>query len=133
MSHLTSEQISDYLSAASDGGVQRHLAGCAQCRSEVERLDAALRGFRAAIHQWAEAPSPPPAAAGLRNPWWVALAVAAVLLVCVLLSRQAPAPIPAAAPASDAALLNQIDSDAARTVPAPMEPLSQLVSWDPEE
>jgi hypothetical protein len=30
----------------------------------------------------------------------------------------------------DTALLNQVDREVARTVPAPMQPLLQLVAWD---
>ena len=131
MSHLTSEQVSDYWSSAAGRSVEAHIAECRECRAEVLRLKRAIDGFRDAIDDWAA--NPEPVRASGTRPVWAAAAMAAVLAMSVLLGLPAPAGRGMRNVASDAALLNQIDSGVARTVPAPMEPLSRLVSWETQQ
>jgi len=132
MTHLTSDQFSESLLGHPEPGVTLHLDACAACRAELASLRGALGEFRGAVRGWSEyqahaalAVSPLPPA----RPSWVAahpLAMTMVLAVmCVLaswvLSRGEKTT------GSDAALLNQVDAQVSRRVPASMEPLMRLV------
>ena len=53
--HLTDEQVADYLSGESVKTTETHLAECAACRGEIDRLRASLRAFDQASMAWSEA------------------------------------------------------------------------------
>lgn len=137
MTHLSSDQFSESLLGHPEPGVTRHLDACAACRSELANLRGALGEFRGAVRGWSEcqaaeyqanialANSPLPPA----RPSWIAahplamtlmLAVACVLASWVLSRAEKT-------PGGDAALLNQVDAQVSRQVPASMEPLMKLV------
>jgi hypothetical protein len=53
--HLTDEQVADYLSGESVKTTETHLAECAACRGEIDRLRASLHAFDQASMAWSEA------------------------------------------------------------------------------
>jgi len=109
---------------------------CAECREELIRLHGALSDFRDSMRSWSAAEGAP-----LRPMWrtesphrthrlrWALVAMALVLLAAipVYLARERPHPVDTSA--EDTVLLEQIDANVSRTVPATMEPLTRLVSW----
>jgi anti-sigma factor RsiW len=119
---------------------ERHLTECAICRAEVDRLREAFSSFRHSVHQWSDRqlPSPLPLRENARpartlTPFSrTSLAVAAVAL-CLILAFSLPwrsNRTAANQSAADAALLSQIDAEISRTVPGPMEPLTEFISND---
>jgi anti-sigma factor RsiW len=131
--HLSSEQISEWLLGYPRPGVAQHVQECPACRSELAQFREALGEFGGAVRVWSEdhAEAAVALSASVAEPrsWaashqlaW-ALAIAAV---CVLASFLAPWHRGESAP-SDALLLNQVDAQVSRTVPSSMEPLMKLV------
>jgi hypothetical protein len=53
--HLTDEQVADYLSGERVKIIETHLAECAECRGEIDRLRTSLRTFDQASMAWSEA------------------------------------------------------------------------------
>ena len=72
-----------------------------------------------------------PTARSFARAGWLAAAFALLLVVSVTwhLSSRKTAPIQTFT-SSDDALLQQVDEQISRTVPTPMAPLTELVSWD---
>src|SRR4030095_6726736 len=54
MTHLSSEQISEWTLGERNAEVKRHLESCRTCHEEVLRLQEGLRAFREAACAWAE-------------------------------------------------------------------------------
>lgn len=52
--HLTWDQISDYLICGRGPAQFPHAQECVSCRSEIERIEAALGEFRGAVRNWTE-------------------------------------------------------------------------------
>jgi hypothetical protein len=138
--HLPGNRIAECVAAGPAPEERRHLAECAQCAAEVARLESALGHFREAVRGWSEGQSAgalgkaraarrPPARVWFGWPVWAAVALAAALAVAPVYEtvrdrRQAAQAL------ADAQLLEQVGQDVSESVPSPMEPLAQLVSWD---
>jgi len=139
--HLSSEQISKWMSGDRTPQEEQHVRACPECSAEVVRLEATLQLFRGSVRRLSEqqrgiAPQTLRQALPARSPtvWrlrW-ALAVAALLIaVAIPLYKGAKNEQRQREMAkADAALLEQIDAEVSRAVPAPMEPLISLVAWD---
>jgi len=139
--HLTSEQISNWLAGERTPQQESHLRECPVCAGEVARIQTTLQSFGATVDRLSEqqmrgAPQSVRQLAAVRpqttRPLRWALAVAALSIAVGLpfyertmneRHRQEMAK-------ADAALLEQIDAEVSRAVPAPMEPLIDLVAWD---
>ena len=52
--HLSDEQFAELLMGGSPARVQAHLAECAECRAEAERVGGAIGDFSEQSRQWAE-------------------------------------------------------------------------------
>jgi protein TonB len=52
--HLTWEQISDYMIGGAAPRYAQHARECSACRSEIERMQAALLEFRGAVRNWTD-------------------------------------------------------------------------------
>jgi hypothetical protein len=52
--HLASEQISWWIAGERTAEAQRHVAECAQCRREVDRVQEGLSDFRESGQRWSE-------------------------------------------------------------------------------
>ncbi|HUA21269.1 MAG TPA: hypothetical protein VMB25_21130 [Bryobacteraceae bacterium] len=130
-SHLSSEQISEWMLGQRSARAREHVRACLECRAELERLEEALAQFRGAIHQWsgAQAAAVPPVlvTSRPRRFAWALAAVAAVLFVCLSVAYIQNRAAASLEPVSDAALLSQVRAEVSRTVPSPMEPLTRLI------
>ena len=132
--HLSSEQLSGWFVGERGPEAERHLLDCRACRAEVARLEEVLAEFRGSVRSWSEQQlitgadrrrAWPPA----DNPAWAVAALAIVLIASFSLAWPVRGHRYAAAAASDAALLSEVDAQVSRTVPGPMDPLARLVSW----
>jgi hypothetical protein len=135
--HLSSREISEWAAGTRSLERENHLHECAECRGELVRLQGVLSEFRDSLRNWSagqggSAPRPvwltesPRAAHRLR---WAMVAVVMVLLAAIPIYRSRERQRPADTSLEDAVLLEQIDAGVSRSVPAPMEPLTGLVSW----
>jgi anti-sigma factor RsiW len=134
ISHLSSEQLSECIAGYPRPKVARHVEQCPACRAELARFREALGEFGGAVRAWSEgqaqaamsayspAATPRSWAASHQLAW--ALAIAAIFVIASFLW---PGHRSEGAAASDALLLNQVDAEVSRTVPASMEPLMKLV------
>ena len=135
--HLSAEQISQWMIGDRTPALEHHVAGCHECRSELDQLEATLLQFRGAVRECSGSAAPMAwRNPGARNVWlsWQRLALAAatlILLVTLPLYWSARERARAAEAArADALLLEQVDSAISRAVPAPMEPLVNLATWN---
>ncbi|HXS97131.1 MAG TPA: hypothetical protein VN736_21190 [Candidatus Limnocylindrales bacterium] len=144
--HLTGRQVDSWLCGDATAEMEAHARECAECREQVQRLSATLRDFRAAAVEFSEsqggeaAPAgwSPAESRGFRIPslrWAAAAAAVLVLTTAVPLyrsaqeRRQAEAAAEAAKAArADSLLLQEVDYEISRAVPAPMEPLVALMA-----
>jgi hypothetical protein len=142
--HLTSEQISRWLAGDSTSDMGRHLLQCAQCAAKAGRLKGLLTEFHTSAVVWSDAQkgaTPPahwepeePLRAHARGMWrWklaaAALAVVLAVPVCTKINfHQHKARILK----EDVQLWEQVNVQLSRPVPASLEPLMQLMEWEPE-
>ena len=52
--HLSDEQVADYLSGISRPATASHLAQCAECREEIDRVSVSIHSFNQASMAWSE-------------------------------------------------------------------------------
>lgn len=135
--HLSAEQISQWMIGERTLQLEGHVAGCRECRGELEQLETALVQFRTAMRapgNSAPAPAwrdPSPRSAWLSWPRMALAAVAAIVLLAVPISWRARERDRAAEAAlADSQLLERVDSAISQAVPEPMEPLVTLVTWN---
>lgn len=143
--HLSAEQISQWMVGERTPQLERHVAECAACRSELGQMENTLSQFRSAMRESAasmavpEWREPAPQASWFAWPRVVLTAAVLVLLVAVPISwrvrvreqaaREQVTPTSQVA-LSDAQLLESVDSEISQAVPGPMEPLVSLVTWN---
>ena len=132
--HLSSEQLSEYVLGQPGPEVALHVQHCAACRAELAQFREALGALRGAVRAWsaeqasvalaipASVPEPRFWSGSHQLAW--ALVIAAV---CVIASFVLPWRAKESAVSNDAVILNQVDAQVSRTVPASMEPLMRLV------
>ena len=99
-----------------------------------DKVPAAIAQFRDVARQWEVPPAPAiafvtrPRSNGAR---WVLATAAVMLMAAVPLYRGMVHEVPVAAnPVADGELLSQVDAQLGRGIPAPMEPLLNLVAWN---
>jgi hypothetical protein len=93
--HLTSEQISAWLTGEQPADAARHAHQCPACRAELESLRETFAQFRESGERWSahHMASPAPVRGRSRMGWAAAVAVASsVLAAAVLIQKSAPAP-----------------------------------------
>ncbi len=134
MTHLSAEQIAQWIAGERTVEVELHAAGCERCRARVAEFDEVLVQFRSSALSvnarenigWREkAPAP-------RRKLWVAVAALGLLAV-VPVYRERQARERAAREQQDAQLLQQVDAEISRAVPGAMDPLVKMVSWNQNE
>jgi hypothetical protein len=140
--HLSSEQFAKCFIGRSSGEDLRHIAECAECRAELDRFGTTVSLFRGAIRDRVDARiSSQPAAmrntaietvsAGVPIWRWAVLAAAAVVLVALpFFTNQKPTQdvIEKTTTATDPdTLMKAVNLHLSRTVPAPMEPMMNLI------
>jgi hypothetical protein len=135
--HLSSVEISEWLAGNRASGVERHLAECAGCAAELERASEPLARFGSAMRAWCAAETPVPRLGSIEfavrrrrrfTGVRVALAAAAVLMVAAPVYLHHQRAIETAR--QDEALLEQVQTEVARSAPEPMQPLEKLVKWN---
>jgi hypothetical protein len=138
ISHLSSEQISKVLADKATAEETLHANECVECRTELTRLRETLSLFRDSVLEWANENhrSAPSSVAFLRaeksaysrQPLrWALITALLILFVAVPLYRSV-SDHHRETDAEDSLLLEQVNAHLSRTVPAPMEPLMQLLS-----
>ena len=135
--HLSSEEISEFMIGNATPEQTQHAANCAECAAELSQLQETLSAFRGSVQHWAKQSggSVIPDGASLVeeerfynvHPLRWALAAAALMFLVIPVyndisnrARQKQA--------EDALLLERVNAHLSRGVPAPMEPLLELLS-----
>ena len=141
--HVSSRELSEWILGQASEATRSHVRVCERCQNEAERMRDSLAVFGEAVREWSAARLNPgfrliaPHAERSRDGrmllGWTAVAV--VIAICfvaiLLIPRASKHPAGSSGPGiTDTVLLQQVDKEVSRTVPAPMEPLMRLVSWD---
>ena len=130
MTHLSTDQIAQWIAGERTADAELHVAGCARCRAEVAGLEEVLGQFGSSARSVAA----PAAVWNIRRsvPWprWMAVAAAVALLALAPVYREHQARQRAAMEQQDAQLLQQVDTEISRSVPGAMDPLMKMVSWN---
>ena len=139
--HLSSEQIDKWVAGDRTAAAEQHARECTECRAKLAEFEGALALFRGAVHDWSEQQGARSAAWGdepVRPRWhfqpmrWALAGVALLILATIPFAYNAREKQRQAELAkADALLLEQVDAEISRPVPATMEPLVRLVAWDP--
>ncbi len=137
--HLSSEQIARWMAGERSPAEEQHVRECPECGAELARMEAALELFRGSVREWSEDSSAQAQTfVPVRRGWrfqpmrWALACVVLLMLAAIPVYRNTAAKQRQAAQAkADAALLEQVDAEISRAVPATMEPLVKLVAWDP--
>jgi len=134
--HLSPAEISKWMAGERRRQSEDHLHECADCRGEISRLQETLSDFRASVREWshresAAAPLPVRRASGVlvaSRLRWALIAAAMVMLAAIPIYRANRHQPKLESSVDDAVLLEEIDESVSRSVPAPMERLTPLVS-----
>jgi predicted anti-sigma-YlaC factor YlaD len=126
-SHLSSEEMYQWLSGEHGADVEEHFRECPACRTELLQFRSALAGFRTSLEN-----SPVPAVrrkqSSQRLSRWVLASAALSLLVAAPVWWSARQQRAAEQAKADELLLERVQAGLSRSVPASMEPLMQLIS-----
>ena len=136
--HLSSRQFSQWMIGEHTPREEHHVRECPECGAELARLESSLSIFRDSVRQWSDRRSrvPDPGAwkAERGQPkLWALVAAMLLMLAVVPIYRDADSKDKqrkAELARADAVLLEQVDAQVSRAVPAPMEP---LVAWSSDE
>lgn len=135
--HLSAREISACLAGDNCPEYREHLDNCAVCRAEFEQLRGVLKDFRALVRNWSSdeilsvrserRTLPPPCRSwSVGRSSFVALLIVLLVFVAIRLSsyiHKAPTIQPAAAPATDTVLLEEVNQAASRSLPVGLAPL----------
>ena len=126
-SHLTSEEMYQWLSGEHGADVEEHFRECTACQTELLQFRSALAGFRTSLEK-----SPVPAVrrkqSSQRLSRWVLASAALSLMVAAPVYWNARQQRAAEQAKADELLLERVNAGLSRSVPASMEPLMQLIS-----
>lgn len=144
--HLSAQDISEWMIGNRPGSVEEHLGTCPECAAEVTRMSESIAMFGSAVREWSEQQArnieirmPARAPRHFWNTgmfrWQVATASMAALLLAAIpvyrMNHREPVPIiTTAAAVSDEVLMQNVETQISRSVPAPMEPLADLMTGD---
>jgi hypothetical protein len=134
--HLSSEQITDWMTGNRPTDAVQHIRDCATCELHVERLQETLGMFRGAVRETADSFEERQKVFQVprrrMRVMWATVAAALVTLVAIPVYEVQDARQRAAATAKqDAELLDQVNAELSQSVGTPMKPLEKLVSWGP--
>jgi hypothetical protein len=126
-SHLSSEEMYQWLSGELVDEAGEHVRYCPACRSELQQLKNALGGLRTSLEHAAVPPVSYPRARPALPRWILATAALSAFVAAPVYwnARQQRAAEQARA---DELLLQRVNAGLSRPVPASMEPLMQLLS-----
>ena len=135
--HLTSREISEWTAGTRTEEREDHLHECAECRGELAGLQLTFHEFRESMRGWGAQQGtvprpmwrtePPVVSHRLR---WMLVAVAMLVLAAIPVYRSRVQP-QRVDTVDDTVLMEQIDAGVSRSVPAPMEPLTNLMAEEP--
>jgi hypothetical protein len=135
--HLSKDQISKLLSGQATAEECVHSRVCDRCRQQVTQLAETLSILRESVRHWASESKGAAVPAdflrsrpgALRLPQFRRIAAAAVLAIIVLIPLYWNVPVRPrkTSDAEDAILLEQINAQLSRDVPAPMESFMNMV------
>lgn len=140
--HLSSEEISNWISGEPNAQVERHTHYCPVCQADLDSFSTAMSLFVKSARGWADlqrgsdAPTirlieQAPRRATVNAISWAAIATLVCVLACFS-ARQSPrADTTLETDDTDTSLLRQVDAEVSQTVPASMEPLTRLMSSEP--
>ena len=129
--HLSGPEISAWVAGERGPQSDGHMAGCAQCQAQAARLEQAAAWFRGSMHAWSSLPAPAARRRGFRAPArWVLVTATLVMLASLPIYRDVERRRAAEQARADSLLLEQVDASLSRPVPAPLEPLLNLVSGE---
>ena len=139
--HLSSEQISRWMIGERTDREEEHVRQCSECAAQLAGLGSALALFRDSVRDCGEMYGHPhvglPSRAQSVRPGflvgrsrWASIAAALLLLAAIPIYTTSRDRRAAEIARADAVLLEQVDAGISRAVPAPMEPLVKLVSWN---
>jgi anti-sigma factor RsiW len=130
--HLSSDEFTQWLAGQPTPEQERHLAECRDCAAELQRIHAPIALFRGSLHEWSMKREPParPMSARIRPGimWTRLAATAALLAVIIAIGVETNHWRAAGIAREDDALLEQVQADVSRSVPARMEPMYKLMS-----
>ena len=126
-SHLSSEEMIQWLSGERVDAVEEHLHECEACGAHLHQLKNALVGFRDSLEQ---CPVPPVSYVRARHtrPRWILATAALALLVATPVYWNVRQQRAAEQAKADEVLMERVNAGLLRSVPASMEPLMQLIS-----
>jgi hypothetical protein len=139
--HLSSEDMCRWMAGERGAEEERHVRECGLCGAEVARLEGALKRYGGAVREWSAAqPGAQPAGAWRADRQWRvrplrwSLAAAALVVLAVIPTWKSARDRRMAEEAdrADAILMEEVDAQVSRTVPATLEPLVNPVEWKAE-
>jgi hypothetical protein len=144
MQHLTERQILAWQLNEQTPGERKHVDECDRCRAEVMTLQGSLSLYRASVHGWSEsrqvragkfAWAPPSRWQMWRRPvlQWASAAALTLAVGAPVYTHRVIEERREQRAQADQALLEQVDREVSQTIPDTMEPLTQLVQWDPSD
>jgi len=137
--HLSSEQFSWWMAGEHTAAEEQHTEECLACGAELARMEQALSLFRDSARELARQNSSEACNVwsakqarygfGVQPLRWMAAAVLMVFLLVAIPMQMSKRNRQREAGAAqiDTALLEQVDTEVSRAVPATMEPLATLV------
>jgi hypothetical protein len=136
--HLSSDEIDRLVVGDASPEEEEHVRVCNECRAELMRLRETLSLFRDSLQYWSQetrgAVVPDrmwDASTGWIMPLrWVMAAGVLIVLLTLPLYKNARDRRRAAQAIEDAVLLERVNADLSRPVPAPMERFFELLSDD---
>jgi hypothetical protein len=126
-SHLSLEEIYQWLSGERREEAEEHFRDCPACKVEMQQFQNALAGFRSSLEQ-AQVPAVSYSRVRQTLPRWILAAAALSLLVATPVYWNARQQRAAEQAKADELLLERVNASLSRSVPASMEPLMQLIS-----
>jgi anti-sigma factor RsiW len=138
--HLTEEQISQYIAGYASGELDRHIAGCAQCSTKIASLENIIGKFRGSACDWAgrKCPRIPDMAilsgalrrSRTRSLRWLAAVATLAAIVAALPALRKPVEHPVAEleqSRSDEQLLERVNANLSQSAPASLQPLMEML------
>jgi hypothetical protein len=133
--HLSPERVFEAIAGHRNAEVEEHLRVCLSCDAEVDRLQTSIAGLSQAIHgvstpqiRWAELRPQ----SRTRQFTWIAAAAMIAITVAVPVYEETQNRQIEAMGEADAGLLEEVDAQLSREVPASMQSLMELMLEDKE-
>jgi hypothetical protein len=129
--HLSAEDFSGWMIGERTPEREQHLAACATCAAELDKLQAPIALFRGAVCEWTANEERRVAAIPARSRsgglWLRVAATAAVVAVLVAIGIGGSNRRAAGIDREDEMLLGQVQAEVSRPVPATMQPVYNLM------